>query len=472
MRGRFLVPGFTDSHLHLVAYAIAQSRLHLDGLDEEQIRHIIGNTAGRLAPGQWIRGRGWEAAHRKKGGFPDRMEIDDVTLQHPTALFSKDGHSLWLNSAALGVLQLTHDVTDPPGGRYERRLDGSLTGLMRETAADVVRNLLPAVTDTEKRHLLQEAFPRLHAQGIIAVHSFEGLDEFELLCDMDDCGDLPLKVTAYVNLEDFDRALAIGVVRGTGSPRVNIGGLKLYADGALGSRTASVFVPYSDDPVNVGMDVMDAKNLRIEAVRAAEHGLPTAIHAIGDRAVRYALDALIAARETAPNIPGMRIEHLQLVQPVDLPRFAASGITASIQPCHLISDMAMARTYWANQTGLLYPYGSIVASGAHYVMGSDAPIDRENPLHNISCAVSRRRTTNSGCEAAWIPEECMTAVSALRGCTIFPADLEFRRRGRIAPGYPADYVVLDTDPLAPNAFEPGQLQIMTTVLDGDIVFSA
>lgn len=464
---RWLVPGFTDCHVHLVNFAVALSRLRLDGLRLTAIQQQIESAAERTPAGGWIRGRGWEAACRVEGGFPDRNEVDHLTPDNPMALSSKDGHTIWLNTRALRELGIHSDVPDPPGGRYDRRSDGSLTGIIRETAADAVKAMLPPVSNAEKYRLLKNAFPRLHRQGIIAVHSFETLSEYNLLLEMDTRGELPLRVTASFNLEDLDRALTLGLKPGQGTAHVRLGGLKLYADGALGSRSAAMFEPYTGEPGNLGMEVMTPGALRDSAVRAARNGLPTAIHAIGDRAVHHALDALEAARIEAPGISGMRVEHIQMVQPDDLARFQRLNIAASIQPCHMLSDIEMAEKYWAEQTGMRYPYHSLAESGALCVLGSDAPIDDENPLRNIRGAVTRRRLSGRWSDRSWLPGERMRVYDALKGYTSHPGRLEGVPRGRLDPGYPADIVVLTGNPLKADPGTIHEIGIEAVFLSGN-----
>ncbi|MCD4652469.1 amidohydrolase family protein, partial [bacterium] len=181
MEGYWAVPGFTDSHVHLVAYAISESRLRLDGMDLETIQNKVKIAVEQFSDGSWIRGRGWEAAHRVQGGFPHRREIDHLTENHPLAISSKDGHSLWLNTCALSKLNIPADISDPPGGRYDRGSEGELTGVIREKAVDAIISMLPSESDHEKRRLLKDAVRRLNRHGIVAVHSFEGLKEFNLL---------------------------------------------------------------------------------------------------------------------------------------------------------------------------------------------------------------------------------------------------------------------------------------------------
>ncbi len=446
----WVVPGFTDCHIHLINYGIAQSLLKLDGLCLEDIQQKLKMRIDEASRFQWVQGRGWEAACRHQGGFPDRMEIDGFSQDNPVALLSKDGHSLWLNSRALQELSIDDTVSDPPGGRFDRRPDGSLTGVLRETAVDIIRQKIPARLDSEKRDLLRKAWGGLHAKGIIAVHSFEGISELDLLIDMSVTEKIPLKIMAFVNLEDFDQVISRGYKFGQQWPSIHLGGLKLYADGALGSRTAAMSKPYTGEPKNTGIDVMEPEELADLSMWAASHGFPTSIHAIGDRAVKNALQALITIRKAFPDLKGLRIEHTQLIAREDIEKFAQYDICASVQPCHMISDIEMVERFWSEQEGLFYPYGSLAESGACVVFGSDAPIDDENPLHYFDAAVTRRHVKESWNKRSWHPEECMKATDALKAMTFAPTMIEAgkMKRGLLMPGSPADLVILDSDPIS------------------------
>jgi len=468
--GYWAVPGFTDCHVHLVSYALSASRLQLDGMDLESIQNQVKYTVNTMGKGDWVRGRGWEASCRLQGGFPVRQELDDVSPDNPVALFSKDGHSIWLNSKAIQNLGITEDVKDPPGGRYDRDDHGRLVGVMRETAADQIRFMLPAVTDAEKKKMLRKAVTRLHGQGIIAVHSFGGLDEFRLLLDMDQSEGFPLKVTCHLDYPDFEQGLRENLQKGQGRGWIRLAGLKLYADGALGSRTGAVMQPYTGEPDNTGMDVMSGKDLMLESVRAAQQGFHVAIHAIGDRAVRNSLHALIEARKHAPHVTGMRVEHVQLVDKNDLNLFSIHGICASVQPCHMISDIDMVERFWSQQKGLLYPYGDLDRSGALVVFGSDAPIDNENPILNLRNAVTRTRLNGKWSDRSWHGEQCMNSVSALKAITSRPVLLEAgSARGVITPGLPADIVLFKQNPLTIDPEKLHTLEIAEVYYQGNRV---
>lgn len=473
LRGCWAIPAFSDCHVHLVNFAMSLSILHLEGMPLQTIRKELAGAIASIPRGMWVRGRGWEAAVRLEGGFPDRREIDDMTPDHPVALSSKDGHTLWLNSLALDRLELDDSVTDPPGGRFERRTDGSLTGIVRETAMDHVLTLIPPMPVDKKRGLVKKAIQRLLSQGIVAVHTFESLKEFDLLADMSAKGELPLHVTASFNIEDLDEAIRRRLRSGDDVDGVRVGGLKLFADGALGSRTAAVSVPYSGEKDNYGMDVMDLQEIKRVAVRAAKAGLATAVHAIGDRAVNHSLLALTAAVASAPGLRGFRVEHIQLIQPCDLKILANQPIYASIQPCHMIADIEMAEKYWTNQTGLPYAYGSMKKNGAKLVFGTDAPIEHENPLWNIDAAVTRCRPTEESARTGWHPGERMDVIDAFRAATSVPPELEqgSGRRGLLKAGYPADIVILDRNPFEAEN-RPGEIRILETLRAGQPVTSS
>ncbi len=467
MKGCWAIPGFTDSHVHLVNYAIAQSCLFLDKLSLEEIRMVLQGAVAKLPRGLWIRGRGWELAYRKQSGFPDRAEIDAITPDNPVVLSSKDGHSLWVNTCALKEIGIIDEIADPAGGRFDRRPDGVLSGVILENAVDIVRAMVPAIPDTEKRRMLKDALPGLYSQGIVAAHSFEGLAEMDLLAGMSAAGELLIKLTASFNHEDLDEAIRRGLTSGCRIEGVQIGGLKLYADGALGSRSASVSRHYNGEPLNFGMEVMSMEQMRNLSAHAANHGLATAIHAIGDRAVHHSLDALICARAIRPDLNGFRLEHIQLIQKEDLLRLASSGIVASVQPCHLIGDIPMVERFWKEQTGMLYPYASMSNSGTLIVFGTDAPIENENPLWNIDAAVMRKGRQSTDEEDAWHADERMDVVEAFRAATSSPARLErpCLRRGLLRTGHPADIVLLDRNPFEAGT-RPGMANIVAVFIDG------
>lgn len=470
--GYWAVPAFTDCHLHLLAYAISKSRLKLDGMSLDSILLKVTDAVSSRQNGMWIHGRGWEASCRKDGAFPHKQELDAVAPLNPVALFSKDGHSLWMNSLAMNQLGVTSDVVDPPGGRFERDEKGDLTGLMRESAVDQIRTRLPAVSDGEKAIRLKTAIKDLHQQGIVAVHSFGGLDEFQFLVRMSQETPLPLHVTCHLDYQDVDRAVSLGLTRGQGIHGVRLAGLKLYADGALGSRTAAVTCPYDNEPDNYGMDVMTRKELAEYATLAARKGWSVAIHAIGDRAVYHSLDALIQARKISPNLP-LRIEHVQLVRPRDLNLFAKYNIAASIQPCHMISDISMVDRFWSKQTSMLYPYGSLERSGAMLVSGSDAPIDDENILRNLRYAVLRKGVNLPDSAPGWRPEESLSSLSAVSSVTDRPARLEPDGfRGAIRLEMPGDLVLFRSNPFSDAFRSIHRQEIVEVYFAGERIFQS
>lgn len=448
---QWIIPAYTDCHIHLVNYAIAGKQLFLDGLSLEKIQQIIRKTAEETPRNQWIRGRGWEISHRQQGGFPDRLELDSVTNDHPIVLSSKDGHAIWLNSYAMKLTDITDDIHDPTGGLFLRRSDESLTGVALENAVEIIRRRLPVISDHEIVRYLDDAFSELHKRGIVAVHTFEGVRELDLLVSRAESGKLPLKVLSYFNLEDFETIIERQYLPGQKLAGIQIAGLKLFADGALGSKTAHVSQPYIDEPENFGVPVMDLSQLEYQAMRAGKYSFPTAIHAIGDRAVGNALKALSRVKTAYPEVKGLRIEHAQLIAREDLAQFHKHGITCSVQPCHMLSDIDMVERYWSNQKAFLYPYHSLDVSGAQVVFGSDGPIDDETPAHYLDAAIYRQKFDGVQYCESWIPNECMNSVNALKASTSTPVMLEYNsNRGCLIPGNSADFLVLNTNPFRPG----------------------
>ena len=420
-----VVPGFTDSHVHLLSWAAARRELQLEGAASEA--EVLARVAGACAGhgGRALVGAGWLAT----GWTPTRQALDAVSGDVPVALLAHDRHSLWLNSAALA---LARGDLELPGGVVERDADGEPTGVLREEAAWAFRDRHLRPSEAELREALREALPAAAARGVVAVHDMDGhLGCVEVVRALRARDRLPLRVWHSQPAAWLDRL----------DPDTRY--VKAYLDGALGSGTARMLG-------GGGVEVTSRAAFEGIVRRAAARRLPVAVHAIGDRAVRDALDAFAA---TAGAWRGLRqrIEHAQCVHPDDLPRFAVLGVTASIQPSMAVTDEPLARARWADRLDRAYPYRALHDAGARLAGGSDAPIEPLDPVAGMRAAVLD----------GWQPP--LDAATALHAYTTVPAWLEGAARGRLAPGLPADLVVLDRDPLEDLA----RVQPLATMLDGE-----
>ncbi|MBN1356061.1 amidohydrolase [bacterium] len=472
LSGCWISPGFTDCHIHLLSYSLARNRLVLDSLTLQQILKKVSDAVLNSRPGDWIRGRGWEINRWENPVFPNRRHLDEICRDRPVALSSKDGHALWLNSQAMKHLELDGNIPDPEGGCFIRDSAGMLTGAMLETAADLAIGRIPLPHERELKNALVEGIADLSALGLTGLHCFEKAETMRLIWNLFQARKIPIRLHYYLPCEELDGLIGKGVRSSDGDRYIRFGGIKLFADGALGSRTAAISDAYPGEPGNFGQIVTGKAELRDICDHAARHGIASAIHAIGDTGVSNALDALSHVRIHYPEISGQRIEHIQLIPPNRVGDFTKYRITASVQPAHALSDIEMAETLWKHIPGLLYPYGSIRRTGALMVFGSDAPIEPPGPLSIIRAAVTRRRIDGYPDENGWIPEERMTLTDALAASTLLPAVLEGRpgERGELTAGNAADLVVFDRDPVQADPDNFRENKVVMTLMNGNPVY--
>jgi predicted amidohydrolase YtcJ len=431
--GRVVLPGFNDAHVHFPTWSLAQSQIKLDecaSLEEAlaRVRHSPP-PAGRV-----IHGFGWRSADWTEQ--PTKERLDEVTGDTPTALLAKDYHSLWVNSAALALAGGDLEVE---GGVVERNGSGDPTGVLREEAAWQFKDRHLAVPDDDYVAAMRAGLQLAAARGVTAVHDKDGwLGALRLWRGLESAGSLTLRVWQSLPADRVDELLALGITSGFGSPMLRVGYLKAFMDGTLGSQTALRLD-------GSGVRLTSREELAAIVLRGAAAGFPVAVHAIGDRANRDALDAFEATRDVwEPLGLRHRIEHAQLLAPEDIGRFAALGVAASVQFSHAPSDRDLADRWWAGSIEGAYAYRSLWESGATVANGSDAPIEELDPLAGIRAAV--RRTIDD--REPWHPEQALTVQQAFEATCLTPAWLagEERRRGKLLPGYAADLVVLDRDP--------------------------
>ena len=462
LRGRCVVPGFVDAHTHFLSWALAQSMLDLDGCgDIGEVVERVALEADTLEPDAWLLGRGWREGDWSLGQPPHRSVLDAVTSGSPVALTSKDGHSLWLNSAALKAAELDLDEL---GAVVERDPDGAPSGVLREEAAWAFHARAVVVTDRQAQEAMRVALRTANARGITAVHDQDGargiLSHWQALKAR---RQLSLRVWQTLPAAELPRLSELGLRSGFGDELLRLGHLKVFMDGALGSATANLIG-------GGGVELTSTAELEEIARAAAAAGWPLSIHAIGDQANRNALDALEASREVwEPAGLRHRIEHAQLVDEADLGRFAKLGVACSVQFTHATSDRDLAEDQWSERLDGAYAYGSLAATGAVLANGSDAPVEDLDPLAGLRAGVLR--TTDE--RTPWRPHEALSSLAALAATTTGPAWLEGkeRTRGRLVPGALADLVVLNADPLG-SGLADGELEVHATMLGGRWVHGA
>src|SRR5262245_62058615 len=452
LRGRCVLPAFTDAHVHFPSWSLAQHDVQLEGV--ASLQEALARVTSRPRRGEWIRGRGWRDALWSE--HPSRESLDAVTGDVPAALWSKDYHSLWLNSAALARAGGDLDVD---GGVVERDGAGEPTGILREESAWRFRERHVVVSEDEYVAATREGIRLANRRGVGAIHDKDGwLGAQAIFARIHQRDGLTLRVWQSLPYDAAGDLAELRLRSGLGDDYLRLGYLKAFMDGTLGSQTAWMLD-------GTGVCITSGEQLA-EIVRAATAaGWPVAVHAIGDRANREALDAFESTRELwAPLGLRQRIEHAQCLAPEDVDRFAAIGVACSVQFSHAPSDRDLAERFWSDRVDGAYAFRSLWESGALVANGSDAPVEELDPLAGIRAGVLRTIDDRS----AWHEEQCLTIEQAVVASTVNPAWLsgDERRRGKLLPGYLADLVVLSRDPLDCRPEELESVEVVATMVGG------
>jgi predicted amidohydrolase YtcJ len=488
------IPGLTDAHLHLAQTAMSARQVDLATAAtlDEGLRRIADAHHGLPKPNAWLLGHGWESD--RWGGWPTAADLERVAPERAVALWAHDHHSLWASQTGLGLAGIGPGTPDPDGGEIRRDPDGVPTGVLHEAASGLVAARVPAPTADELVAAIPDLARQLVALGVVAVHDPGDLvpdpslaGAFAAYARLSDGGRLPVRVHASLRAE----AVALAAERGHrsgerlgASPegRARVGWQKLFADGSLGSRTAALLAPFTFEPKRPleagrerGIFITEPGALADLTSRAVGVGIVTQIHAIGDAALRAALDALELHAGRGPL--RTRIEHVQLVDPIDLPRFGRLGVAASIQPVHLRSDAAQARHLWgerAERSG--YPWRSLSDSGALLPFGTDAPVEPIDPWPGMAIAVTRADPSWPAGTSSFGPQEGLTLARALRAaCLDAPLVAGEGDRGRLVAGQRADLVILPAAGLAEPVEVGGPLATTRprlVLLDGVVAYEA
>jgi predicted amidohydrolase YtcJ len=473
LRGRVILPGLIDAHLHLHYYAMSLQKIDCEVGSLEACLQRVHDRALKTARGEWIQGHGWN--QNLWGGWPTASDLDRVAPDHPAYLTAKSLHAAWVNSAALKRAGITADTPDPKDGKIQRDAKGAPTGILLEGAVLLAAQIVPEADVAGLADAIDKAQPTLWGFGLTGVHDFDRRESFMALQSLHAEGRLKLRVTKSIPVELLDQASDLGLRSGFGDDWLRIGSVKAFMDGALGPRTAAMFQPYAGEPENKGILNLDGEQIYEIGRRAADAGLGMAVHAIGDRANHELLDAYehLRAYETEKGLPHLRhrIEHVQLLHPDDAGRLAGLNIIASMQPIHATSDMLMADRFWGDRTAFAYAAKTQLDKGAHVAFGSDAPVESPNPFLGIHAAVTRRRADGSPSAEGWHPEQRLTVQQAIEGFTAgaaYAAHAE-ARQGRLAPGTLADLIVLETDPFTCEPEQLGALRSSATMVGGEWV---
>lgn len=461
LKGRTVLPGLTDAHIHIQQYALSLGKIDCETKTKEECLRRVAERVKNSKPGEWMLGHGWNQNEwlpspfgRGAGGegqWPTAGELDALSPNNPVYLTAKSLHAAWTNTAALNLAKITNETSDPKDGVIQRDDKRRATGILLETAMELVGSVLPAASIHDLESAIEKAQPILWKMGLTAIHDFDRRDSFMALQSLHARGKLKLRVSKNIPVESVDHAFELGLRTGFGDEWLWIGSVKAFMDGALGPHTAAMFEPYVNEPQNRGILNMDGEELFEHCRKAAEVGLSMTVHAIGDRANHEVLNAYEQLRkyEQDRELPHLRhrIEHVQVLHPDDAPRLAQLNVVASMQPLHAPSDMFAADRFWGDRSALAYAWRTQLNFGAPLAFGSDAPVESPNPFLGLHAAVTRRRADGSPSSAGWYPEQKLTLAEALQAYTLgaaYAANAE-HRIGKLAPGYLADLIVLDHD---------------------------
>lgn len=472
LQGKTVLPGFIDSHVHFLAYALQMDRIDLTGMSKGEVVAKVREAANREDGEGWILGRGWDCNRWEDERLPCREDLDAVAPDTPVALTCKDGHTLWLNTAALQEASIDRFTPDPHGGKIEKNPDtGEPTGILREKAKNLLLGVIPEPSREGTMTLVQKAVKRANQLGLTGLHDCEGKAAIDIFQRLKERGCLSLRVYMMIPRENLDEAIALGVRTGFGDDMLRIGPVKIFADGALGSCTAAMHEAYASNPTNFGLMVTDREEMAETVYSALSNGLDVAVHAIGDRANQAVLHAYeTVANRGSFNDRLLRIEHAQHLTLEDLRKFAKLGIIASMQPTHIALDMDTADTQLGDRSVRAYRLRTLSQAGVDLAFGSDCPVVDLNPLLGIYTAVTRSKPDGSP-RGGWYPEEKIPVLAAIKAYTLGAAKAsgESHLKGSIAIGKYADIIVLSKDIVEAPPAQILETQVIMTMLNGRFV---
>ncbi|GAC1384764.1 MAG: amidohydrolase [Ktedonobacteraceae bacterium] len=497
LRGQTVLPGFIDAHIHLLSAAY---RAHyIDAISctsEDEVATLVRERVLQTPKGRWILGGQWDKNRWPKANFPTKASLDAVAPDHPVALWSKDGHLLWVNSCALQRANITAETPELANGALLRDGTGEPIGILQEQeATNLVYSVIDESDPEMTRTLVQRILPKLQQSGITSIHDIEGIDALHLFQQLRNEGQLGVRVQMILprqilpELSEIRASQNVGAsllrvkddsTREDANEMLCIGGIKIFADGTLGSQTAAMLEGFEGNPNNLGILTLSEQEMNATVSQAAARGLSIAIHAIGDRAAHVALNAIEKTQQHLVNRGGRslklsrlryRLEHVQLITPADLERMHRLGVVASVQPFHAVADRDIAERYWGKRHRHAYAYHTMQQMGIPLAFGSDAPVEIFEPLRILHAATMRRDDATPH-RSPWLPNQALSITEALGSYTMGAAyaGSEEHSKGSLTVGKLGDAVVLRE-----NIFDVPQERmiengVQATISGGKIVY--
>ena len=486
LEGKLVLPGLVDSHFHFFDWSINRKLLPLGRAKSlGEFLEMVASAAAKSGEGEWISGRGFDEAVWPERRFPTLAELDQAAQGRPVLLYRRDMHLCLADSRSLELARVGASTQEPEGGQIDRDQSGKPTGVLREQAMDLISNIYPPPTEDQCFEAMAEALPVLNTLGLTGIQDqriWKGYDAqpaFRTWQRLWREGRMSLRCWMNLAGEYLEEAVTLGLRTGFGNDYLRVGHLKFFSDGSMGSTTAWVLEPFTCG--GHGITVCDLDELAGILKRAEENGLATAVHAIGDRAVRKLVDIhadLASSRQSGPGRTPLpwaphRIEHAQMMRPKDIQRLGRLGVFASVQPLHITDDISIHDRYLGELSRFVYPFKEMLKAGVNLACGSDCPVSDPNPLWGIHAAVTRQRRDNTP-EGGWYPDNRLSVDEAVQAYTMGPALVSGRQAelGSLSPGKLGDLVVLDRNIYEIDPSEIHQAKPLLTVVGGKAVYRA
>ncbi len=476
LKGKFLMPGFNDAHVHLGSAAADMLSVQLNGVTTiEELQKRVADAVAHHKEGEWITGSGWDHTLWADKKFPNKEQLDAVAPKNPVFLVHVSGHVAVANTLALQHGEIKDDTPNPPGGMIERDADGQATGMLEEDSAmSLVSARIPDLKSDQRRRGIQMVFADAAKNGVTSVQDNSDWSDYLVYVQLKEEGKLTLRITEWLPfMESMDHLLNLRAQGGTTDPWLKTGALKGFTDGALGSRTAAMLAPYSDQPSTSGILTNEPEKLRAMAIERDKAGFQINFHAIGDRANRVALDIFEAVAKTnGPRDRRDRIEHAQVIAPEDLPRFAQLKVIASMQPSHETTDMRWAGSRLGpDRAKGAYAWASLQKSGVRLAFGTDYPVEPINPMRGLYACVTRE-FPEGGPAGGWQGQEKISLEDCIRAYTSGAAYAQFEegKKGELKPGEYADFIVLSNDLTKIPPQQYTKTTVLLTVVGGRTVY--